>query len=678
MSNHLSSSTSPYLLQHASNPVDWYPWSSDALEKARREDKPIFLSIGYAACHWCHVMAHESFEDPDVAALMNLHFVCIKVDREERPDLDDIYMSAVTALTGQGGWPMSVFLAPDLRPFYAGTYFPPTPRHGLPGFKELLQTLANAWTSQRTEIERVGAEVAARLTSLSRSVLSSSSEKTFDRPSLELASAALVNSYDWQDGGWGSAPRFPQPMSVEFLLRRHLSGDPETLKPALHVLRAMAQGGMYDVVGGGFARYSTDDSWCVPHFEKMLYDNAQLALVYLHAWQVTADPSFLRITEETLDFILRELTSPEGGFCSSLDADSEGQEGKYYVWTQAEIRQVLGAQSSFFESAYAVSAFGNWEGRTVLHRAVDDASLAARFNMTVEQVVEELASCHARLLETRYDRPRPSTDDKVLTAWNGLMLAAFAEAARVIDKPRYLKVARTNANFLLTALRPQGRLRRSWRRGQVSPEVFLEDYASLIIGLLTLYQSDFDNRWFVEAASLADEMLEFFADPAGGFFDTPSSAETVLTRPRDLQDNASPSGNALAVEALLQLAQLTGREDWRLPAECALALVSDLAPRYPTAFARWLSAASFSLGKVKQVALIGSLASPEMQPFLFTLRRDYRPAMVVAASSLPLPPLAPALLQDRPMLNGQPTAYVCDDFVCRLPASSPEALLKQL
>jgi uncharacterized protein YyaL (SSP411 family) len=675
MPNHLANSTSPYLLQHAHNPVDWYPWGTEAQEKARREDKPIFLSIGYAACHWCHVMAHESFEDPGTAAFINDHFVSIKVDREERPDLDGIYMSAVVALTGQGGWPMSVFLTPDLKPFYGGTYFPPQPRHGMPAFKDVLIALSQAWENQRAEVILAGGQVAAQLIEQSTT---GAKVGEFSPASQAAASKTLVDNFDWEHGGWGSAPRFPQPMVIDFLLRRFLGGDSQSLKPVVHVLSAMARGGMYDVVGGGFARYSTDDNWRVPHFEKMLYDNAQLAQVYLHAWQVTGDPSFRIVVEETLEFVTRELLSPEGGFYSSLDADSEGEEGIFYTWTLEELREALGESAEFFESAYGVTALGNWEGKTVLQRALDDAALSDRFDMSRVQVSKKLADCHIRLLARRNSRVRPATDDKVLTAWNGLMLSTFAEAGRVLNNYQYLDIAARNANFLLTALRPQGRLRRAWRQGQVSPEVFLEDYASLMLGLLELYQSDFNNCWFAEADWLASEMVNRFSDPTGGFFDTPSDAETLLTRPRDLQDNAVPSGNALAVEALLKLAGFTGKEAWRRIAEQALGLVADHAVGYPTAFGRWLSAADFSLVDVKQVAIIGPLENNLTEAFLTVIRTAFRPNLVVAQAKFPPPEGVPALLVDRPMLDGKPTAYVCQGFVCRLPVNKLEDFRKQL
>jgi hypothetical protein len=675
MPNHLANSTSPYLLQHAYNPVDWYPWGTQALEKARLEDKPIFLSIGYAACHWCHVMAHESFENLDTAAFLNDHFVSIKVDREERPDLDSIYMSAVVALTGQGGWPMSVFLTPDLKPFFAGTYYPPEPRHGLPAFKELLIAISQAWENQRSEVIAAGGQVAAKLIEQSAAA---ADRGVFTSTSLAAASKALIDGYDWDHGGWGRAPRFPQPMAIDFLLRRTVRGETGALKPVVHVLSAMARGGMYDVVGGGFARYSTDDDWHIPHFEKMLYDNAQLARVYLHAWQVTGEPSFRRLVDETLGFVAREMLSPEGGFYSSLDADSEGEEGKFYAWTLEELRTTLGESFDFFVSAYGVTAMGNWEGKTILQRALDDAALSIRFVMNREQVAEKLADCHAKLLTRRNKRVRPGTDDKVLTTWNGLMLSSFAEAGRVFNNSLYIDIATHNADFLLSALRPQGNLRRAWRLGQAGAEVFLEDYASLILGLLEIYQSDFSNRWFLEAQGLAAEMIKRFADPTGGFFDTPSDGETLLKRPKDLQDNATPSGNALAAEALLKLDAFTGNEAWRRQAEGALSLVAGQVVRYPTAFGRWLSAADFSLGEVKQVAIIGALSDERTKAYLAELRGTFRINLIVAISTFPPPEGAPTLLVDRSMVNNMPTAYVCEGFVCQLPVTDLESFRKQL
>ena len=674
--NKLAESTSPYLLQHAHNPVDWYPWGEEALSKARTENKPIFLSIGYAACHWCHVMAHESFEDPETAAFMNEHFINIKVDREERPDLDNIYMQATTAMTGSGGWPMSVFLTPDLKPFYTGTYFPPVQRYNMPSFKDLLAGIVRAWKEEPDKIAQVGEQVFGHLRQAL--TITERAETTFIRESLDGAVQSLIDSYDWGYGGWGSAPKFPQPMTIEFLLRRHSAGHAESLKPALHALRAMARGGMYDVVGGGFSRYSVDNFWRVPHFEKMLYDNAQLARAYLHAWQIAKEPFFKQIVIETLDFIEREMTHPEGGFYSSLDADSEGEEGKFYVWTLEEIRDVLKEDAEFFEAAYGITNRGNWEGKTVLQRALDDASLAARFKLSPEAVRAKLSDGHSRLFAARASRVRPGTDDKVLTAWNGLMLATLAEASRAFDEvdlqKKYTLLATRNADFLLGSLRSNGKLKRSWREGQITNEVFLEDYAALILGLIELYQTDFDNRWFSSAQELIDQMIDLFNDPDGGFFDTPRDSEGLLLRPKDIQDNATPSGNALACEALLKLASFTDHGRYRDLAEKSLRLVTEPALRFPTSFARWLSAADFALGDVKQIAVLYEAGLETAQDLIRLVRSAYRPNTITATSIYPPPGEAPPLLMERPLKDGQATVYVCEGFVCKNPVTNASEL----
>lgn len=678
--NHLIGSTSPYLLQHSENPVDWYSWGAEALEIARRDNKPIFLSIGYAACHWCHVMAHESFEDETTAAFMNENFVNIKVDREERPDLDGIYMAATMALTGSGGWPMSVFLSPDLRPFYAGTYFPPVPRHNLPSFRDVLTSIAVTWRDKPDEIERVSGKLTELL---QRQSASSESGTPFSQELLTGVVNVLNDSYDWDFGGWGGAPKFPQPMPLEYLLRRAVHGDDLALKIARHALFAMAKGGMYDVVGGGFSRYSVDIIWRTPHFEKMLYDNAQLSLAYLHAWQITHEPLFERIVVETLDFVQQEMTNTEGGFTSSLDADSEGVEGKFYVWTLDEIQKTLGPDFEFFKAAYGISAKGNWEGKTILQRAMDDATLAAGFKLDVNSVPGKLAGCHAMLLDVRNTRVRPAADDKVLTAWNGLMLRAFSEASRVLDdkqkRKRYQLVATRNAGFLVRAMRPNGHLRRAWRNDRAGDEVFLEDYGSLIIGLIALYQTDFNNRWFVTARDLCDEMISLFSDQDGGFYDTPNNGEPLIVRPKDLQDNAVPSGNALACEALINLADLTGDGNYRDKAEKSLRQVSDSSVRYPTGFGRWLSAADQALAPVKQIALLYNAGDESIQSFLDGLNKEFRPNIVLAASPFPPSKDSPALLMDRPIIDNKVTAYICEHFVCKLPVvGSVQEFLKQL
>ena len=670
MPNQLINENSPYLLQHANNPVDWYPWGEEALTKARSENKPIFLSIGYAACHWCHVMEHESFEDPETAAIMNEHFVNIKVDREERPDLDSIYMQATTAMTGSGGWPMSVFLTPDLQPFYAGTYFPPVRRYNMPAFKDVLLNLATAWREDRQEIDRVGGQVLEHIKPVMKT---SASGKEFTAQNLEIATKSLLDSYDWNNGGWGEAPKFPQPMAVEFLIRRTLAGMPardELLKVCTHALDAMSRGGLYDVVGGGFARYSVDASWKVPHFEKMLYDNAQLALAYLHGFLVTGNTAFRQVCEETLDFILREMIHPEGGFYSSLDADSEGEEGKFYVWTQEEIQEALGADFEFFKAAYGITANGNWEGKTVLQRAIDDSSLAARFKLDLESARQKLSESHRTLLQVRAQRVRPGTDDKVLVMWNALMLTAFAQAGRYLNRQDYLDAAARNARFLLKNLYVEDRLLRSWREGQAKHNAYLEDFAGLILALLDLYQSDFNPEWFDTARSLAEEMVGHFSDPDGGFFDTRDDHENLLVRPKDIQDNATPSGNAMACDALLKLAAFTDEGSYRDMAEKALSLVADFSTRYPTAFARWLSAADFALSNVKQIAVVYEPDEESVEDVIRVIQSEYRPNLVMAASVFPPPANAPALLNDRPLKEGKATVYVCEGFVCKNPVTT--------
>lgn len=675
MPNHLASENSPYLLQHAHNPVDWYPWGEEALNKAKTENKPIFLSIGYAACHWCHVMAHESFEDEETAAFMNEHFINIKVDREERPDIDGIYMQATISMTGSGGWPMSVFLSPDLKPFYTGTYFPPVRRYNMPAFKDVLTGLANAWQNDRDEIVKVGEQVSSHLRHQAKNQASDSALKEH----LEAIANTIKSSYDWGYGGWGDAPKFPQAVAVDFLLHHSVAiKSEEYLKLIHHCLQAMSRGGMYDVVGGGFSRYSTDSQWRVPHFEKMLYDNALLVRAYLHAWQVTKEPAYKRIVEETLNFIAREMTHEQGGFYSSLDADSEGEEGRFYVWTLDEIRDALKDDSEFFEAAYGITAKGNWENKTVLQRALDDASLAARFKLNLETVPVKLAESHSRLLSVRALRIRPVTDDKVLTAWNGLMLAAAAESARVLENKDYLTLATRNAEFLLSDLRPGGRLRRVWRNGKTSDEVFLEDYSALILGLLEMYQTDFDNKWFLAAKELADEMIERFSDAEGGFFDTPNDGEVVLIRPKDIQDNATPCGNSLACEALIKLAAFTDEGKYQDIAEKSLTLITDFVLRYPLGFARWLSAAENAQGSMKQVAVLGDAGEKIFESMIKLIRAEYRPGLVVAASSHPIKEDAPALLKDRNLINNKSTAYVCEGFVCKQPTTEISLLIEQL
>jgi uncharacterized protein YyaL (SSP411 family) len=678
--NHLSKSTSPYLLQHAHNPVDWYPWGEEALSKAKREDRPIFLSIGYSACHWCHVMAHESFEDPEIAAFMNDHFVNIKVDREERPDIDSIYMQATIAMTGSGGWPMSIFLAPDLKPFFTGTYFPPQRRYSMPAFKDILGGLANAWKNDKIEIEKAGDQILAFLQN--KTINEKTEMLSLDQ--LDTIADAMIASYDWGFGGWGEAPKFPQAMTLEFLLQHlilakdKMEKSEKTLKLINHCLQAMVRGGMYDVVGGGFSRYSTDKFWRVPHFEKMLYDNALLARMYLHAWQVTRDPNYKRIVEQTLGFIMREMTHRQGGFYSSLDADSDGKEGKFYVWSIDEIREVLTSDSDFFIMAYGITANGNWEGKTVLHRKLDDASLATELNIDLSEIPNRLAACHTKLYSARSLRVRPATDDKILSGWNGLMIAAFAEAARVMDNKVYLDMAIRSSEFLLSSGTSRGKIFRSWRNDESSDVVFLEDFAALILGFLELYQSTLDNKWFALARELTEEMLEKFKDADGGFFDTPNDSESILIRPKELTDNATPAGNSLACEALLKLAAYSDDGKYKEIAEQSLMLLGRSALEYPLGFARALSVIENSQRSLKQLAILGETNHNNYKRMVTISNSQYLPGLVIAASSYPPAHGGPELLSGRPLLEGKPTAYLCEGFVCRQPTNDPDELTNLL
>jgi len=672
--NRLASETSPYLQQHAHNPVDWYPWGEAALAKAKAEDKPIFLSIGYAACHWCHVMAHESFENPEIAGLMNQNFVNVKVDREERPDLDSIYMDAVVALTGHGGWPMSVFLTPEGSPFYGGTYYPPVRRGGMPSFPDVLRGIQDAWINRRDTVLQGGQEVIQHIQGGESIGLGSDDLKP---ETLVEASKALFSQFDWRYAGWGGAPKFPQPMTVEFLLRHHhKTGDPLALEMVTKTLDAMLKGGMYDQLGGGFHRYSTDAVWLVPHFEKMLYDNSQLARAYLHAWQVTRNPEYKRCVEEILDYVLRELTDASGGFYSTQDADSEGEEGKFFVWDESEIESLLGADAELFKGRYGVTADGNFEGHNILFGANSIEALAKQFKLSGDEVRSKLKAARQSLFDVRDRRVHPDLDDKILAGWNGMMLAAFAEAARVLNRPDYRAAAQANAEFLWREMRtPEGRLQRSWRKGEAKLNGYLEDYAAVAEGLLTLYETTFEVKWFQAAQSLLDSLIAHFADPKGGFFDTSDDHETLVVRPKSLQDNAVPSGNSLAVTALLKLASLTGEGRYADLAEKVLRQVQPVLGRYPTGFGQWLSALAYTLGGAREIAIISDPQTSEAQAMLDVVWEAFRPFQVVAVGSAetPIP-----LLYDRRQLKGLPTAYVCEHFACRTPVTDLEAFRQSL
>ena len=703
--NHLAGETSPYLLQHAHNPVDWYPWGPEALARARAEDRPIFLSIGYAACHWCHVMERESFEDEATAARLNADFVAIKVDREERPDLDAIYMRAVQAMTGQGGWPMSVFLTPLGRPFYGGTYFPGASRHGMPAFRDVLEAVATAWRDRRAEVESLALRLSEAIGGAPGAVaepvpgtpardtgatgggpegqanpvaLPSRAPKV-EPAVLDRAAAALDVSFDRGNGGWGTAPKFPQAAAIEFLIARAAAGrDGRLLSLAERALDAMADGGIHDQLGGGFHRYSTDAGWYLPHFEKMLYDNAQLARVYLHAYQLTGEPRHARVAERTLAYLRREMATPEGLFAASQDADADGVEGATYGWTLDEFTQVLGPAAPLAATAYGITGAGRWDGRNVLCRAADVATLAAMHGIGVDEAGERLEEARRRLFAARAARPQPARDDKALASWNGLAIGAFAEAARVLGRPEDLAAAATAADAALRLLvGPDGRVRRSWRDGRAALPGYLEDHAHLADGLLALYAATFEERWLVAARSLADAAMAHFADPAGGFWDTADDHEPLIARPRSLEDGALPSGSAILVAVLLRLAALTGEQAYRAAAESALPQVSDLAARYPTGFAAWLQAIDLATATIDEVAIVGPLADPGTQTLIRAAASGFHPHRVVAVSEDPGASRI-ELLQSRFALRGRPTAFVCRDFSCRQPVTEPEALAAQL
>jgi uncharacterized protein YyaL (SSP411 family) len=676
MSNRLSSETSPYLLQHAENPVDWHPWGEEALQRALAEDKPIFLSIGYAACHWCHVMERESFADPETAALMNEHFINIKVDREERPDIDSLYMQAVVALVGQGGWPASVFLTPHGKPFYGGTYFPPEPRHNLPSFRQVLLAVSGAWRNEKERVLTTAEDLSARLAT---DAMPRSPASALSPDALDHAAEGLFNAYDWSRGGWGGAPKFPMPAIIGFLLRRHSrSQDALARDMATHALRSMAQGGIRDHLAGGFHRYAVDRSWRVPHFEKMLYDNALLSQVYLNAWQVTADDAFREVAEETLGFLLREMRHPAGGFFSSLDADTEGEEGRFYVWTYEELQAALTDKEllALFSTAYGATPEGNFESRNVLFRARDDALLAEEFKLDVKHIAKRLEEARQQLLETRRQRPAPPLDDKVLASWNGLVLSSLAEAARATGDNVYLEAAQALAAFLLEQMTTPEGLMRSWREGIARQPGFLEDHAAVGAGLLALYQTDFDPRWYQGAVKQAEEILARFSDATGGFYDTGEDHEPLLSRPKSLQDLPIPSANTLAAKLLLELGAMSGDRKYVDPAQTALLAMQAHAVRYPSYYAAWLSALDFALGPQLQLAIVGQPGTPDFNALAAPVQGRFLPRLVIAGGAAGDD--HPQLLANREVIEGQATAYLCQGFTCKLPTTSAATLLEQL
>ena len=676
MPNRLANETSPYLLQHAGNPVDWYPWGPEALARAKDENKPILLSIGYAACHWCHVMAHESFEDEETALLMNEQFVNIKVDREERPDLDGIYMQAVQAMTGHGGWPMTMFLLPDGSPFYGGTYFPPDDKHGLPSFRRVLESVADAYAQRREGV----AQSAEQLKQIYQANLAGArSSGSLNPQMLDVAYRSIASGYDAQHGGFGGAPKFPATMALDFVLRYwKRTGTSHALEIVAKSFRKMARGGIYDHVGGGFARYAVDATWLVPHFEKMLYDNALLARLGAHLWQATEDGEIKRVTTEIIEWVEREMTSPEGGFYSSLDADSEGHEGKFYVWSEDEIDSLLGADARVFKSYYGVTAGGNFEGRNILFVAQDPAAAAGRAGVGVDILERILTKGRRVLYEARAKRVWPGRDEKILAAWNGLMLRGVATAARTHDRADFRHLAIRNAEFLSREMVRDGRVMRSHKEGVTRINGFLEDHAAVALGFLAVYEMTFDERWIERAREIADAMVAWFwDDQTGAFFDTAKDAEQLITRPRDTTDNATPSGTSLAVELLIHLAELQQDPEYRRRAVFTLESMAEPMTRFPTAFGHLLGCADMEINGAIEVALVGETSTAAFMALERAVAGQYVPSLVLAggeASGIS----RVKLLEDRSLVDGKPTAYVCRSYSCDRPVNEPAALSEQL
>jgi len=674
MPNRLARETSPYLLQHADNPVDWYAWGSEALDKSRTENKPILLSIGYAACHWCHVMEHESFEDDATAALMNERFVNIKVDREERPDLDAIYMQAVQAMTGHGGWPMTVFLTPEGVPFYGGTYFPKEDRHGMPSFKRILTAISDAYRNKPGDIARTAAsvrEMYASATEHARSAGPLTSEL------LDGAYRSLADRHDERYGGFEGAPKFPQTMSLDFLLQYWArTGTENALAMVSRSFLHMAHGGIYDQIGGGFARYSVDAMWLVPHFEKMIYDNALLVRLGAHLWQATGDIEVKRITQETIDWALREMRSPEGGFYSSLDADSEGHEGKFYVWSAAELDELLGSDAPIASEYWGVTQDGNFEGKNILSVVLDERVVAQRHNISPEQVATIIRASSSALYAAREKRVWPRRDEKILASWNGLMVRGIAEAARAFGSDQHRTVAVESAEFLFRALVRDRRVLRSYKDGRARIAGYLEDYASLGLAALAVYETTFDEQWLLRARDLGAAMVQWFWDQASrSFFDTASDHETLITRPRDITDTATPSGTSLAVELLIRLAELFGDDEAR---GLATEVVESLAPaiaRFPSAFGHLLGSVDMLVNGAVELAIVGNPKSPDFIALERAAAAVYVPSLVISGGQ---PQNGVALLEGREARDGQATAYVCRNYACDQPAITATALGEQL
>ena len=682
--NRLAHETSPYLLQHAHNPVDWFPWGEEALAKARSENKPIFLSIGYSACHWCHVMERESFENDSTAAILNQHFVNIKVDREERPDLDDIYMSFVQMSTGSGGWPMSVFLTPDGKPFFGGTYFPPEEAYGRPGFPQLLDAVAEAWDNDREGILHGADTAVERL----QSMLEMTQDPAAIEPAaIDTAVQQMLQRFDPIDGGFSGAPKFPPSYSLSVLMRQYRrTQEPRILKAVTFTLDKMAQGGIYDQLGGGFHRYSVDAQWLVPHFEKMLYDNALLVAAYCEAYQLTKNPLYKQVVVEVLDYVLRDMTDATGAFHSAEDADSEGEEGKFYVWTAAEIVSVLGeADTKLFRDYFDISDTGNFEHqKSILHLRTTPEDFAKRYSLSPDDFSLRLSQMKDKLMKVRSQRIRPHKDDKVLTDWNGLMISALARGYQISGDEKYLRAAERSAAFLQSTMATPVGLMRVYRAGKVKQHGFITDYAFLLNGLVDLYESNFDAHWLAWADKLAAEMLANFLDAQnGGFYMTIADQKDLLVRQKDSYDGAIPSGNSVAAMALLRLSALLDKKAYRTEAERTMASLAANANKVPMAYMNLLNAADFMSSRVREIAIVGKPSDPATKALLNQVYLSYLPNRVIALldpsdpESIKGANLIP-LLKDRPLLAGKSTAYVCENFVCKLPVATSIALAEQL
>lgn len=673
--NRLVHESSPYLLQHAHNPVDWYPWSDEAFVKAKQEDKPVLLSIGYSACHWCHVMERESFENEQIAQLMNDLFINVKVDREERPDLDEIYMNAVQMLTGRGGWPMTMFLTPDRQPFYGGTYFPPEDRHGMPGFPRILQGVAQAYRDKPEDVQKSVEQI---LSALKRMSHSEDHEHVFAPEAIGKAAEQIASAYDAENGGLGQAPKFPNPGVYELFLRHHHhSGTKRFLEMVIHTLTRMALGGIYDHLGGGFHRYSVDEKWLVPHFEKMLYDNAQLVRSLALLYRITGNEFFKRVMEETLDYLIREMLHSEGGFYSTQDADSEGEEGKFFVWSLMEVNQILGEKDGeIFCRIYDVTELGNFEGKNILHPILTVAQAAALFKKTPDQIETLIAQAKHKLLAAREARKKPLRDDKIIAAWNGLMLSGLAEAVKISDKPSFLAAANRTIQLIFTRMFSDGLLLHMYKDGMAKQLGFLDDYAFLAIGLLDFYEATLDRSALERAVELTEVMLrEFWDSSQGSFFYTGNSHEQLISRTKPCFDASVPSGNAKATELLLRLYHLTGKEDFRGKAEIVLRSYSHAMESQPFGFAHMLCALDFYLRKPKDVIVVGKPDDSRTTELLAVINSLYLPSMTVqlVGPDEPLEEVSP-LLAGKTQIHGSATAYVCHNYTCSAPVTQPEEL----